>query len=140
MEPRTSVVARAAELMQDLVQLKQSWEENRFTASQSLEDVLSVAGRDYLGEVLGEGAGVGCGPFLGVGAVGCDEGDVFEVSLWSPSGRSEGIAVKANVAAIAGSSGWKPRECSWSPGSGVRSPGKLRNWSGEPLSHGEFRR
>jgi hypothetical protein len=49
--------------------------------SESFEDVLSVAGRDYLREVLGEGAGVGCGPFRGVGAVGGDEEDVLEVSL-----------------------------------------------------------
>ena len=41
---------------------------------------MSVAWRDDLREVLGEGAGVGCGPFV-VGAVGCDEGDVFEVPL-----------------------------------------------------------
>ena len=78
-EPWTSVVARAAELMQELVQLKESWKENRFAASQSLEDMLSVAGMDYLREVLGEGAGVGCGPFLAVAALGCDERDVLQV-------------------------------------------------------------
>jgi len=67
--------------MQELVQIKQSWEENRFTAPQLLKELFSVSGSDYLREVLGKGAGVGRGPFLGVGAVGCDEGDVLKVPL-----------------------------------------------------------
>ena len=43
----------------ELAQPEQSRQENRFTVGQSIKDVLSRAGRDYLREVVGEGAGSG---------------------------------------------------------------------------------
>jgi hypothetical protein len=67
--------------VQDLVEGEEAGKLDELSSAQALENVLGVARRNDLCEVLREGAGVACGPFFGVAPVGRYEGDVLEVPL-----------------------------------------------------------
>jgi len=100
--PWISVVARAAELMQELVQLKQPWKEDGFAVAQLFQDVLHAASVEDESKILDIVPGVSRGPLVCRDSVGGDEGDVLkEILVVPPSGSSVGMALRANVAAMA---------------------------------------